>query len=132
MKRSLVSRILVGLSLPVVALGLVGVLALAPSETASAAINPWTAITEGWEAAGGDNQAPSLTDYIQLIINALLFIIGALAVIMIIVGGIRYVTSGGDSNAATSARNTIMYAVVGLLIAAIAYAIVNFVISMLD
>lgn len=132
MKKSITSRIVAALSLPALTLGLVGLVALAPSESAAAAINPWTAITEGWEAAGGDDTAPTLTDYIQLIINALLFIIGILAVIMIIVGGIRYVTSAGDSNAATAAKNTIMYAVVGLLIAAVAYAIVNFVISMLD
>lgn len=132
MKKTIKSRLLAAISLPALMVGFIGLTALAPAEPVAAAIDPWAAITQGWEAAGGDDTAPTLTDYVQLIINALLFIIGAVAVIMIIVGGIRYVTSGGDANAATSARNTIMYAVVGLLIAAIAYAIVNFVVSILN
>lgn len=74
----------------------------------------------------GPNGEPSL---FTTIVNIMLFIIGAIAVIMIIVGGIRYVVSGGDQNAVTSAKNTIMYAVVGLIIAALAYAVVNFVIT---
>ena len=66
---------------------------------------------------------------ISTITNVLLFIIGAVSVIMIIVGGIRYTTSNGDSSAVTSAKNTILYAVVGIVIALLAYAVVNFVIG---
>lgn len=66
---------------------------------------------------------------IKDVVNVLLFIIGAVSVIMIIIGGLRYVTSNGDSSSMTSAKNTILYAVVGLIIAMAAYAIVNFVIS---
>ena len=64
-----------------------------------------------------------------VIVNILLFIIGAIAVIMLIVGGIRYVISGGDQAQVTSAKNTIMYAIVGIIIAILAYAIVNFVLG---
>ena len=72
-----------------------------------------------------------LTGFIKNIINILLFIIGAIAVIMIIIGGIRYVVSNGDSSQTTAAKNTILYAVVGLVIAMMAYAIVNWVIGSL-
>ena len=63
------------------------------------------------------------------IINIMLYIIGALSVIMLIYGGIRYTISGGDSSAVTSAKNTILYAIVGIVVALLAYAIVNFVIG---
>lgn len=65
----------------------------------------------------------------QTITNVLLFIIGAISVIMLIVGGIRYVVSGGDQNAVTSAKNTILYAIVGIIVALLAYAVVNFIIG---
>lgn len=63
------------------------------------------------------------------ITNVLLFIIGAISVIMLIIGGIRYVISGGDSSAVAAAKNTILYAVIGIVVALLAYALVNFVIG---
>lgn len=57
----------------------------------------------------------------------LIFLVGAIAVIMIIVGGLRYTTSAGDQSALTGAKNTIMYSIVGLIVAFMAYAIVRFV-----
>ena len=63
------------------------------------------------------------------ITNVLLFIIGAIAVIMIVIGGMRYVLSGGDSNQITAAKNTILYAIIGIVVAILAYAAVNFVIG---
>jgi len=63
--------------------------------------------------------------------NILLFIIGAIAVIMLIIGGIRYVVSAGDQTAVTSAKNTILYAIIGIIVAFLAYAAVNFVSSQL-
>jgi len=65
----------------------------------------------------------------QTITNVLLFIIGAISVIMLIIGGIRYTVSGGDSAAVTSAKNTILYAIVGIVVALLAYAVVNFVLG---
>ena len=65
------------------------------------------------------------------VINLLLTIIGVVAVIMIIVGGIRYTTSGGDSGQINSARDTIIYAVVGLVLAIMAFALVNWVLGRL-
>lgn len=63
------------------------------------------------------------------IINAMLFLIVALGVVMITIGGFRYVVSGGDQGAITSAKNTILYSVIGIVVAMAAYAIVNFVLS---
>ena len=66
-------------------------------------------------------------DLVKNIINILLTVASVVAVIMIIIGGIRYAISNGDSNQVTAAKNTIMYAVIGLVIAIFAYAIVYFV-----
>lgn len=67
--------------------------------------------------------------FIQDLISLLLFAIGIISVIVIIVGGIRYTTSNGDSNKVTQAKNTILYAVIGLVIALLSYAIVIFIVN---
>lgn len=66
------------------------------------------------------------------VVNILLFIIGAICVIMLIWGGIRYTTSAGNSSNVTAAKNTIMYAIIGLVIAFLAFAIVNWVLGSLS
>ena len=68
---------------------------------------------------------------VTTIVNIMLFIIGALSVIMLIYGGLRYVISGGNASSVTAAKNTILYAIVGLVIALFAYAAINFVIGTL-
>lgn len=65
------------------------------------------------------------------IINTLIFIIGAIAVLMIVIGGLKYVLSGGDQAAVNSAKNTILYSIIGLIVAILANAIVNFTINAL-
>ena len=65
------------------------------------------------------------------IVNILLFIIGAISVIMLIIGGIRYTVSGGDAAAVTGAKNTILYAIIGLVVAFLAFAVVNWVLGSL-
>jgi nitrate/nitrite transporter NarK len=61
------------------------------------------------------------------VINIILYIIGIIAVIMLIVGGIQYATSSGDEKRVTKAKNTIIYALLGLAIAILAWTLVNFV-----
>ena len=78
--------------------------------------------------AGQDPQG-ELNSLIAQVINIFSVIVGVVAVIMIIVGGFRYITSGGDSGNVTSAKNTILYAIVGLVIVALAQFIVKFVLS---
>ena len=63
------------------------------------------------------------------VVNIMLFIIGAICVIMLIWGGIRYTTSAGNAANVTAAKNTIMYAIIGLIIAFLAFAIVNWVLT---
>ena len=77
----------------------------------------------------GQQDTRSAGDIAKDIVNIMFFVIGVMAVIMIIWGGIRYVLSAGNSAALTSAKNTIVYSIIGLIIAILAYAIVNFVIN---
>jgi heme A synthase len=82
---------------------------------------------QGVNAAGGQQNPVSFGDTVIKVINSMLFAVGILSVIMIIVGGIRFVVSAGDSNGVQAARNTILYSVVGLVVAFVAWGIVNFV-----
>lgn len=68
----------------------------------------------------------------RAVTNTMLFLVGAVAVIMLIVGGFRYVTSNGDQNSVTAAKNTIMYALIGIVVAFLAFAAVNFVTNQLE
>ncbi len=74
----------------------------------------------------------SLSGTIRSIVNVLLFIVGAAAVIMLVVGGLKYVTSNGDQQAVKSAKDTVLYAIIGIVVAFLAYAAVNFVVSQLN
>lgn len=80
-------------------------------------------------ACGSSCNKGSLGTVFHNISNTLIFLIGGIAVIMIIIGGLRYVLSNGDPKGATDARNTILYSVIGLGVAISAYAIVNFVVA---
>lgn len=109
--------------------GLVTVLLLPHGNTAFAFTQ---SMADGAQSAKGIDQATDLfgpSGTFNTITNVLLFAVGALSVIMLIIGGIRYVVSGGDSTAVQSAKNTILYAVVGIVICLLAYAVVGFVIS---
>lgn len=89
-----------------------------------------TTINQGAAAACGSTCGGSdLGKVLGTIANTLIFLVGAIAVIMIIVGGLRYVLSGGDSKATTDAKNTILYSVVGVVVAVVAFAIVHFVVT---
>lgn len=129
MKQALKSRLVALFAVPALALSVVGAGALSTNVLA-------VDIQGGSTAAKGDKTPDSLFGddtgtggIFKTIVNVLLFIIGAISVIMLIIGGIRYTVSGGDSSAVTAAKNTILYAVVGIIVAILAYAIVNFVIT---
>lgn len=103
---------------------------------AIAAVSNVSALTlqEGAQAAQCDGCPSNLfgdDGVFKQITNTILYIVGIIAVIMLIIGGIKYVISGGDAKKVTDAKNTILYAIIGLVIAFFAYAIVNFVISAL-
>ncbi|MDO4872115.1 MAG: hypothetical protein Q4A27_01640 [bacterium] len=61
------------------------------------------------------------------IVSIMLFFVGVLSIIMLIFGGLRYIVSNGDSKKVEGAKNTILYAIVGLIVAILSYAIINFV-----
>lgn len=110
------------LAVPVVAAGAL------LSTTVSAQYN----LQSGTNAARGENTAGDISDPTDLVtdsVNVLLWVVGIISVVMLIWGGIRYATSAGDSGKVTAAKNTILYAVIGLVVAIFAYAIVNFVIK---
>ena len=110
------------LALPVMAFGVTTLVA----DSTSAQID----LESGINSAKGTGAPDNVTEddgLIKKVVNLLLWAIGIVSVIMIIIGGIRYATSNGDSTQVTAAKNTIMYAVIGLVIAIFAYAIVNFV-----
>lgn len=96
---------------------------------------PKDEVQGGFTAAGGSasdadpSASGTLRTTIQKIINILLFIIGIIAVIVIVIAGIQYATSGGNAEQSSKAKNAIIYAVVGIIVAVMAYAIVGFVVG---
>jgi len=119
-----------------VAFGCVSLLqfSTAPSASAQLFSGSKKAACEGTQLGnGGGNCLPGqeekLNNVIKNIINILSIVIGIIAVIMIIINGLRFITSGGDSQKVASARNGIIYALVGLLFVALAQIIVKFVLS---
>ena len=103
-------------------------LAVAPAASAEGDFT----LNGGVSSAKGDGVNDTTSDpqtLVKQFVNIFLFAVGALSVIMLIWGGIRYTTSAGDSNKVTAAKNTVLYAIVGLVVAILAYAIVNMVIG---
>jgi hypothetical protein len=92
-------------------------------------------VQEGAEAARADGMPENLVGVdgvFNRITNTALYVIGAISVAMLVWGGLRYIISGGDSKKITDAKNTILYALLGLIIAFFAYAIVNFVLNAIN
>jgi hypothetical protein len=127
----IMKRILLTL-LVILGLG-VGMAALQPD--AALAASAKDEICGGIGAASGGTGctapegSPNTNTLIETIINILSIIVGVIAVIMIIIAGFQYVTSGGDSSKISSAKNTIIYAVVGLVVVAFSQTIVKFVVQ---
>ena len=84
---------------------------------------------EVYDAAGCNNNSDALPPIIISILNAVITVAGLVAVIFVIVGGFNYMTSAGDPGKTKKAKDTILYAVIGLIICVLAFAIVNFVIN---
>jgi len=115
---------------PLVALLLVfaGSAALVPATAGAQSVGKDAAC----EAIGGCNQQASegaINTTIENIINIFSIVVGIVAVVMIILGGFKFITSGGDANNVKSAKNTILYAVIGLVVVALAQIIVRFVLN---
>ena len=113
-------------------------LVLAPAAHAATCDNIKSSLTDGINSATGDTSAcgdtgssgtGGIQTIAQKIVNLLSLIVGIVAVIMIIVGGFRYIASGGASDKVSGAKNTLIYAIVGLIIVALAQFIVRFVLG---
>lgn len=130
-----IKNLLAGLFIvPVLAFGVSLVAPTVGSVSALGGANANNAVQDGLSTTRGKGVPDTLfgTDSIfTSIVNILLFIIGAISVIMLIIGGIKYTISGGDTGQVTSAKNTILYAVIGLVVAFLAFAIVNWVLGSL-
>jgi hypothetical protein len=85
----------------------------------------------GATSSGGNCNAggPNLNSLVATVVNVLSVLVAIAAVIMIMVGGFKYITSGGDSSKTSGAKSTIMYAIIGLVIVAFAQFIVQFVVD---
>ena len=75
------------------------------------------------------NAKQTVPTLVQNIVTTLLYVLGVISVIMIIVGGIQYALGGGDSNQLTRAKNTILYAIIGLVVALLSYGIIYFILN---
>lgn len=119
-------------SMLLVAALLLGSMALIAPVAHAADVDPKEEILKGVDkAGGGSSSGTELNTIIENIVNLLLFVAGAVAVVMIIIGGIRYITSNGEQTHVKAAKETILYSVVGLIVALLAFAIVNFVVKKL-
>ena len=87
--------------------------------------NPSTTTSCGATSDTSNNIQNLLTDAI----NIFSVVVGLVAVVMIIVGGLKYITSGGESSKVSGAQSTILYAIVGLVIVVLAQVIVHFVLN---
>lgn len=106
-----------------------GAFVFVPTQTVLA-IDPLAEVcSNGGASAVCDNQDEDANELIATLVSVLLFLVGTLAVIMIIVSGIFYVTSNGDASKVARAKNTLTYSIVGLIIAFLAYAIVFWVLD---
>jgi hypothetical protein len=79
----------------------------------------------------GSDATTKINRIVHTIVNLLSALVGIVAVIMIIIGGFRYITSGGNDTSVTAAKNTILYAIIGLVVVALAQIIVRFTLSKL-
>lgn len=115
----------------ILVLGLVLILAPAPSVGAINAFDGCSGNSDSKVCrASGEGEAAG-NRLMRNVVNTLMLILGAVSTIMIVIGGIRYASSHGDSNQIAAAKNTILYAVIGLVVAILASAVVNFVLERL-
>lgn len=111
-----------------------------PAAVAACATQTGNQIAAGAGAASGESTSDcsatsgggtgALGSVANKIVNIFSFVVGAISIIMIIYGGFRYITSGGSSEGVSSAKSTIIYAIVGLVIVALAQIIVHFVLNL--
>ncbi|MDO4902588.1 MAG: hypothetical protein Q4A21_03510 [bacterium] len=110
-------------------IGMVSVPALATGGSSAPTTNSAAKSAIDGVNSTGTSSSTNVNGIIKTVVGVMMFILGALSVIMIIYSGIQYVISAGDSGKITKAKNTLIYSIVGLVVAIFAYAIVNFVLT---
>ena len=110
--------------------GLGAAITLAVGKTMSAVAegNAQT-VQDGVDAIYVNGLPRNLFDVVKQVSVTVLGVVAIISVIMLIYGGIRYIISGGDSKKVTDAKNTVLYAIIGLIICLLSYAIITFVIN---
>ncbi len=94
--------------------------------------NPLLAGASCSQATGTKDNLFASNGIFVTVANTLIFLVGAVAVIFLIIGGLRYVVSGGNATHITAAKDTILYAIIGIVVAVISFALVQFVITSLN
>lgn len=120
----------IAITIPLIALVVAAALGVAPRAVAADCNSPQDCAKQGVDTADTGSSSTNVGDVIKTITNVLLFIVGAVSVIMIVIGGLRYTISNGEASSIKGAKDTIFYAVIGLVVAILGYAIVNWVITM--
>lgn len=114
----------------ILTLGIVAGFGLVALPSTVGAINVFQTCEDGsTSAVCSSSKTDNMEGFIKTVVNTLLYIIAAVSVITIIIAGIRYTTSHGDAKGVQVAKDTLLYSVVGLVVAISAYAIVNFVLG---
>ncbi len=107
-------------------------IALESNQTVHAAINPAQSAKDGIDSIVETDKNMEVDSILKRVTNTMFYLAGIITVIMVIYGGIRFATSAGDPGKAAEAKKTIAYAITGLVIVILAYAIVNFVLDVFD
>lgn len=102
--------------------------AAAPYGTFAAETDAKKAIQDGLET-GGPDTGVAVEDIIKIALQILSFVAGIIAVIMIIIAGFKFMTGGGDPSSIASARSTLLYAIVGIIVVVFAQLVVRFVLE---
>lgn len=114
-------------------LGVAGAVSAPSAYAVSSQEAACTAIGGTWNAGtclvDGQDPGKPIGSTLGDIVNIISIIVGIAAVIMIVIGGFKFITSGGDASAVKSARSTIIYALVGLIVVLLAQVIVQFVLN---
>ena len=122
-----VASLTLGAPMLVPALG--GVASATIKDSLCTGVNNATGTTGAGCGTAGTSGTTDLSGIASKIVNIFSIIVGIVAVLMIIYGGFKYITSGGDSGNVSGAKNTLIYAIIGLIIVALAQIIVHFVIN---
>lgn len=117
------------IAISVLVIAILGGMVLFSTSGVRAQLDAGDIACDGIEAAGGNcaTGESEVSNAVRNGVTILLTVVGIASVIMLVIGGLRYVISGGDQAAITAAKNTIIYAVIGIIIAVFSYAIASFV-----